>query len=112
MRSLIATIATACAIALPAAAQMKPSANLPPTTNNPNIQITPTQNLPLEAARRITREDAIKMVKEKKAVYVDVRPKEAYDAGHIKGALSIPEGEIMTRLKEIPAHKFIITYCA
>jgi len=63
-------------------------------------------------ARRITREEAIKLVKEKKAVYVDVRGKDQYDQGHIKGAINIPLGDILTRLREIPPKTFIITYCA
>jgi len=67
---------------------------------------------PLESARRITREEAIKLVKEKKAVYVDVRSKEQYDQAHITGAISIPLGDVITRVKELPPGKFIITYCA
>ncbi len=67
---------------------------------------------PLESARRIPRAEAIKLVKENKAVFVDVRPKESYDAGHIKGAISIPLTELLTRLRDLPPKKFIITYCA
>ena len=66
----------------------------------------------LESARRIPRAEAIKLVKQKKAVYVDVRSKESYEAGHIKGAISIPLSEILSRLPEIPPRKLIITYCA
>jgi 3-mercaptopyruvate sulfurtransferase SseA len=66
----------------------------------------------LESARRINREEAIKLVKEKKAVYVDVRGKDQYDEGHIKGAISIPLSEVVNRIKEIPPKMFIITYCA
>ena len=67
---------------------------------------------PLESAKRIDRDKAITMVKEKKAIFVDVRPKEAYDAGHIKGSINIPEFDIITRIKELPKNKLIITYCA
>ena len=66
----------------------------------------------LDSARRITREEAIKLVKAKKAVYVDVRPREQYDQGHIKGAISIPESEIVTGIRKIAPGKMIITYCA
>lgn len=95
-------------------AQMK-SAVPPGTQQSPQVtQATPipAAQAPLESARRITREEAIKLVKEKKAVYVDVRAKDQYDQGHIKGALSIPLGDLLTRLKEIPPKTFIITYCA
>ena len=64
------------------------------------------------AARRITRAEAIKLVRENKAVYVDVRSKASYDKGHIKGALSIPNSQLLGRIRELPAGKTIITYCA
>jgi 3-mercaptopyruvate sulfurtransferase SseA len=97
-----------------ASAQMKSAV---PPGMQPSVQVTqatpiPAEQAPLESARRITREDAIKLVKAKKAVYVDVRPKDAYDQGHIKGARNIPLGDILTRVREIPPKTFIITYCA
>ena len=81
---------------------------------NPAVQITPVNPAAesLESARRITREETIKMVKEKKAVIVDVRAKDAYDAEHIKGAINIPLDELQARLRDLPPHKFLITYCA
>ncbi len=121
MRITIAAAVFGLAVVIPAHAQYKPnvpppnspaapSATRPPTVSNPNVQITPAT--PEEQAKRITREDAMKMVHEKKAVYVDVRSKDAFEQGHITGAISIPLSELITRLKEIPPHKFIITYCA
>jgi 3-mercaptopyruvate sulfurtransferase SseA len=85
-----------------------------PVTPNPNVQITPVNPVEqsLESARRITREEAIKMVGAHKAVYVDVRTKDQYDIGHIKGAINIPSNEVAARMKELPKGKFIITYCA
>ena len=80
---------------------------------NPNVQITPgAVEDPLIAARRISRDEAIKMVKEKKAIFIDTRSKDAYDMGHIPGSIDIPETEIVSKIKELPAHKFLITYCA
>ena len=83
-------------------------------TPNPAVQITPVNPAAesLESARRITREEAIKMVKEKKAVYVDVRAKDSFDAEHIQGAVNIPLGELQAHLNKLPPHKFLITYCA
>jgi 3-mercaptopyruvate sulfurtransferase SseA len=96
-------------------AQMKSA--VPPGTASPSPQVKattpiPVAQAPLESARRITREEAIKMIKAKKAVFVDVRPKDAYDQAHIKGAINIPLGDVLTRVKEIPPKTFIITYCA
>ena len=81
---------------------------------NPAVQITPVAPAAdsLESARRITREEAIKMVKDKKAVYVDVRSKDSYDAEHIKGAINIPLGQLQAYLTKLPKNKFLITYCA
>ena len=114
MRHLVAATALVGFLASGLAyAQTEPVS--PATPSQPQVNATapiPVAQQPLEAARRISREEAIKMVKAKKAVYVDVRGKDAYDQGHIKGAISIPLGEILTRLKELPRKKFIITYCA
>lgn len=86
---------------------------MPSQTSNPNVKITPAVPQPdLAKARRVPRDEAIKLVKEGKAVFVDVRSKESYNYGHIKGALSIPESELISRLREIPPKKMIITYCA
>jgi len=96
-----------------ACAQMKSAVQ--PGTASPQVKAAtaiPVAPEPLEAARRITREEAIKMIKAKKAVFVDVRGKDAYDQAHIRGAISIPLGDILTRVKEIPPKTFIITYCA
>jgi 3-mercaptopyruvate sulfurtransferase SseA len=78
----------------------------------PGATTTAAQGDQLEKARRISREDAMKMVKQKKAVYVDVRSKESFDQGHLPGAISIPLSELPARYKDLPSGKFLITYCA
>lgn len=45
------------------------------------------------------------------AVVVDVRSAEAYQGGHIAGAINIPLGELETRLGELGKTQWIITYC-
>lgn len=44
-------------------------------------------------------------------VLVDVRPTVEYEAGHIRGALSIPHDELRQRLRELPRGKHIVAYC-
>jgi rhodanese-related sulfurtransferase len=66
----------------------------------------------LESARRIDQKEAVSLVKKHKAVFVDVRPKDAFEQGHIKGAMNIPLGEVLQHLKDLPKGKMIITYCA
>jgi len=98
-----------------ACAQMKP-AQPEQQSSSPVSVSTPTAPVveppPLESAKRIKRDEAIRMVKSHKAVFVDVRPKDSYVAEHVKGAISLPLSELMTRLRELPPGKYIITYCA
>ncbi|HSP33325.1 MAG TPA: rhodanese-like domain-containing protein [Thermoanaerobaculia bacterium] len=110
MRRVAAVAIFAALVATIASAQ---KVMIPQQSSNPNVILTPpnaSQNI--DNARRIARDEAIKLVKEGKAVFVDVRGKDSYDASHIKGAISIPESQILTRLKELPPKKMIITYCA
>jgi len=81
---------------------------------NNNIQIATGSNPDeeLSKARRISRTEAVRLVKEKKAVWVDVRGKDAYDQSHIPGAINIPLGELNEHLTSLPPRKFLITYCA
>ena len=44
-------------------------------------------------------------------VLVDVRPQPEFLAGHIAGAISMPEAEIESRLSDLPASREIIVYC-
>src|SRR5947209_20550704 len=44
-------------------------------------------------------------------VLIDVRDKEDYQRGHIKGAVSMPIEEIDKRYRELPTDKEIVTYC-
>jgi hypothetical protein len=125
MRTMVAALAITVFAAGLAQAQYKqtPAPAKPPGVNpdGPAVQIIPTQGQPklqpqveasLESARRISPEDAMKMVAANKAVYIDVRSKEQYDISHIKGAISIPLSELPNRWKDLPVGKFLITYCA
>lgn len=116
MRRIPAVLAVVFAAGL-ASAQMKaPQQQQAPTvTPAPAIesqQAVAAREVPLESARRIQRDEAIKLVKTGKAVFVDVRPRAQYDEGHIKGAVSFPLSELPAHMKELPTKKMIITYCA
>jgi rhodanese-related sulfurtransferase len=63
-------------------------------------------------APRISKEEAEKLYKEGKAIFVDVRSENSYSIGHIKGAMSIPGSQLAMRITEIPPKKKVITYCA
>ena len=47
----------------------------------------------------------------KRPMIIDVRSKEAYDAGHIEGAISFPEADVDTRVGELPKDRLIVAYC-
>lgn len=47
----------------------------------------------------------------KRPLVVDVRPKDAYNEGHIRGAVSIPEAEVDARIAEFPKDRLIVAYC-
>jgi 3-mercaptopyruvate sulfurtransferase SseA len=61
---------------------------------------------------RVTTAELEKLLKEGKAVVLDVRNKAMYDAGHIRGAKLIPLGEVGARANELPRDKMIVTYCS
>jgi rhodanese-related sulfurtransferase/DNA-binding transcriptional ArsR family regulator len=56
-------------------------------------------------------DELLRRVKRGEVTVLDVRPVEEYRAGHIPGALSIPVGELRSRLKELPKHREVVAYC-
>jgi hypothetical protein len=62
-------------------------------------------------ARRISAEEVRQALAKGKAVLVDVRSKDSYDASHAQGAVSIPLAEIESRAGELPKNKLVVTYC-
>jgi rhodanese-related sulfurtransferase len=57
---------------------------------------------PKELLRRMKRGDV---------TVLDVRPAPEFEAGHIKGARSIPIAELSKRIKELDASKDVVAYC-
>ena len=58
----------------------------------------------------VSRDEVAGMMKAN-ALLLDVRPKQEFDAGHLKGAINIPIDELRRRLKELPKDRQVITYC-
>ena len=65
-----------------------------------------------DGVRRISPAQLRAAVLNGRAVIVDVRGADSYNAGHIKGARLIPVNEIEARANELPRNKMIITYCS
>ena len=59
----------------------------------------------------IGRDELIARLRKGDVVLVDVRPTEEFEAGHIRGARSLPLDELEDRLAELPADREIVAYC-
>ncbi|MFJ9721976.1 ArsR/SmtB family transcription factor [Streptomyces sp. NPDC101209] len=59
----------------------------------------------------MSREELRALVPSGEVVVLDVRPPEEYLAGHIPGARSIPVGELIDRIDELPEESEIVVYC-
>ncbi|HET7433142.1 MAG TPA: rhodanese-like domain-containing protein [Thermoanaerobaculia bacterium] len=109
-------IAAALLTATVASAQLKKAPSATPMAAAPagtqSLQVSGAQTQQPTEFKRISMEDAQKMYKKGTAVFVDVRSHEQYSLGHIKGAISIPGSQIVSRFRDIPAGKYIIAYCA
>ncbi len=60
---------------------------------------------------RVSLTDARTAFDSAQAVFIDVRDAEAYAAGHVPNALSIPLAEIESDPPQIDPSTWIITYC-
>jgi 3-mercaptopyruvate sulfurtransferase SseA len=67
---------------------------------------------PFASVPRVTVAELAAALKEGRAVALDVRPAEAFEEEHIRGAISIPEEEVSTRAGELPKDKLVVAYCA
>jgi rhodanese-related sulfurtransferase len=59
----------------------------------------------------IDRAELIERLRRGDVVLVDVRPAEEFEAGHIRGARSIPIAELQDRLAELPPDREVVAYC-
>jgi 3-mercaptopyruvate sulfurtransferase SseA len=70
-----------------------------------------TSTVSADGARRVTPDELKQMVASGAVVIYDTRAKGAYDAEHIKGALSMPSNEVGERAAELPKGKTLVFYC-
>ena len=116
---LMGTGATLASGSTPVAAAARPTMSARPTPTGqaaaaqPNFEATVTAYV--EAARsvpRITIQETKQKLDAGTILLVDVRSRQSYDAGHIKGAVNIPLFETETRLSEFPRDKEVVLYCS
>lgn len=70
-----------------------------------------TRRIPYSSIKRVNLADAKEAFDLGAAVFVDTRGDIYFAEGHIPGALSIPENELLNRIGELDPADWIITYC-
>ena len=59
----------------------------------------------------VTRPELAARLRDGDVVVLDVRPLPEFTAGHIKGAVSIPMGQLARRLRHLPKDREVVAYC-
>lgn len=112
MKRIVAAAASLVLITGAASAQYKPKGQ-PQKAAPKNVNVGKLQPAQKTTEfRRITREEAYKLYQAGQAVFIDVRSHQSFSQGHIKGALSIPNSQLISRFDEVTPGKTVITYCA
>jgi hypothetical protein len=89
------------------------SAGAPKAGGKASVSAPPTGTTVVHAdgVRRVTPAQLQAMLEDGRTVVYDTRSKMAYDAEHIKGALSLPHEEVANRAGELPKDKTLVFYC-
>lgn len=59
----------------------------------------------------IPANELLEMAKQDLVTVLDVRPKEEFDAGHVQGAINIPNDQLEQHLQQFDPHQEIVAYC-
>ena len=110
----IALLALACLLTTSLVAQMKkqPQPAAPAGRKAAPLVVPGARSNAGPVFSRISIDEAVKLQKAGRAVFIDVRSNEQFSYGHIKGALSIPGSQLIRRYNEVTPGKTVITYCA
>lgn len=73
--------------------------------------VAAAQDVPYPNVARVSPEQAHMSAMAGQALIVDVRGQEYYDAGHARGAISLPLDQLPARLAELPKDQAILLYC-
>jgi rhodanese-related sulfurtransferase/biotin operon repressor len=69
------------------------------------------RDLPGRSDGAVVSRDGVKELLKDKAVLLDVRPRQEFEAGHLRGAINIPIEELADRMNELTRERQIVTYC-
>lgn len=59
----------------------------------------------------VSRKELVRRMRAGLVTVIDTRPAEEFDAGHLRGAVNMPLGELKRRLRELPRDREIVAYC-
>ena len=59
----------------------------------------------------VTREELLRRLRRRDVIVLDVRPTPEYEAGHVRGAQSVPPDELDVRLQAVPDDVEVVAYC-
>ena len=59
----------------------------------------------------VSRDELARRLRTGDVIVLDVRPAVEYDAGHVRGARSVPIAELRRHLRELPRDTEIVAYC-
>lgn len=59
----------------------------------------------------IDRAELTRRMKRGEVLVLDVRPEPEFEAGHVRGARSVPMGELRRRLRSLPKDVEVVAYC-
>jgi rhodanese-related sulfurtransferase/DNA-binding transcriptional ArsR family regulator len=79
--------------------------------HRPSVRADLAAALPVEGIRLLSRAELVAASKAGTVVVLDVRPQDEYEAGHLKGAVSIPLSQLANRLNDIPPDAEVVAYC-
>ena len=82
-----------------------------PTPNWTQTTVAFTTQTAPDVIPRITIQEAKALYDAGNVKIVDVRLKNLYDQGHIKGAANVPEAEVGTHIKDLPKQGNLVLYC-
>jgi hypothetical protein len=83
-----------------------------PTQGTNNVAQTPQAQEPASNEPPfIEPQEVLDLYNAQNVLIVDVRAPEAYKESHVKDAVSIPEAEVATRLREFPKTGNLVLYC-
>lgn len=80
-------------------------------TDSATVALIPDPTPRTDQIPRVTLAEAKAALDDASAVFVDVRSAQNYSAGHIPGAVSIPENELPARFEQLNRSDWIIPYC-